>query len=110
MEAAHQEYEDRLAFMASAITNPEPESDPRPNNDDDKPTTESAAYVTMERMAASETFAPGRIENQCASDKHVNMYKDEKRKEVWLLSKGDNHIMPKGYRNGRVRWWSHECP
>ena len=24
------------------------------------------------------------------------MYKDEKRKEVWLLSKGDNHIMPKG--------------
>ena len=28
--------------------------------------------------------------------KHVSMYKDEKRKEVWLLSKGDNHIMPKG--------------
>jgi hypothetical protein len=24
------------------------------------------------------------------------MYKVEKRKEVWLLSKGDNHIMPKG--------------
>ena len=24
------------------------------------------------------------------------MYKDEKRKEVWLLSNGDNHIMPKG--------------
>ena len=24
------------------------------------------------------------------------MYKDEKRKEVWLLSKGENHIMPKG--------------
>ena len=24
------------------------------------------------------------------------MYKDEKRKEVWPLSKGGNHIMPKG--------------
>ena len=30
LEAEHQEYEDRLAFMASASTNPEPETDPRP--------------------------------------------------------------------------------
>ena len=43
-----------------------------------------------------EAFAPGLLENQCPSEKHVSMYKDEKRKEVWLLSKVDNHIMPKG--------------
>jgi hypothetical protein len=43
LEAEHQEYEDRLACTASASTNPEPESDPRPNNDDDKPTTDSTA-------------------------------------------------------------------
>ena len=50
----------------------------------------------MESLAALEAFAPGLLENQCASDKRVSMYEDEKRKEVWLLSKGDNHIMPKG--------------
>ena len=46
LEAEHQAYDDRLAFMASVSTNPEPESDPRPNNDNDKPTTDSTAYVT----------------------------------------------------------------
>ena len=58
--------------------------------------TDSNAYVTMESLVALEAFAPGLIESQCASDKRVSMYKDEKRKEVWLLSKGSNHIMPKG--------------
>ena len=100
MEAEHQEYEDRLAFLASASTNPGPEIDPRPNNDDDKPTTDNTAYVTMESLAALEAFAPSLIDNQCASDKHFSMYKDEKRKEVWLLSKGGNHIMPKGTMMG----------
>ena len=96
-EAEHHEYEDRLAYIASAITFSEPEVDPRPVNDnDDTSKADSSAYDTMESLAALEAFAPGLLENQCASDKHVSMYKDEKRKEVWLLSKGDNHIMPKG--------------
>ena len=66
MEAEHQEYGDRLACMASASTNPEPELDPRPGNDDDKPKTDSVAYVTMESLVALEAFAPGVIETQCA--------------------------------------------
>ena len=49
----------------------------------------------MEILAASEAFAPSLIENQCAGDKHVTMYKDERRKEVWILSKQDAHIVPK---------------
>ena len=97
LEAAHHEYEDRLGFMASAITFSEPQVDPRPVNDNDNTSkADSAAYVTMESLAALEAFAPGLLENQCASDKRVCMYNDEKRQEVWLLSKGDNHIMPKG--------------
>jgi hypothetical protein len=96
LEAEHREYEERLAFMASASTKPEPESDPRPGNGDDKPKADSTAYVTMASLAALEAFAPGLIENQCTSNKHVSMYKDEKRREVWLLSRGDDHIMPKG--------------
>ena len=50
----------------------------------------------MESLAALEDFAPSLLNNQGASYKHASMYKGEKRKEVWLLSKGDNHIMPKG--------------
>ena len=49
----------------------------------------------MESLAALEALAPGLIENQCSGDKHVTMYKDDKRKEVWLLSKTDDHIVPK---------------
>ena len=56
----------------------------------------SLQLTTLQGPAALEAFAPSLIENTCASDKHVSMHKDEKRKEVWLLSKGDNHIMPKG--------------
>jgi len=48
LEAEHHEYEDRLAFVASAITFSEPEVDPRPVNDnDDTSKADSAAYVTM---------------------------------------------------------------
>ena len=54
----------------------------------------------MESLVALDAFAPGLSENHCASDKHVSMYNDEKRKEVWLLSKGDNHFMPKGTITG----------
>ena len=50
----------------------------------------------MESLVALEAFAPGLIENQCGGDKHVTMYKDEKRKEVWLLSKTDDQIVPRG--------------
>ena len=35
LEAEHQEYEDRLACMAFAITAPEPDIEPRPVNDND---------------------------------------------------------------------------
>ena len=52
-------------------------------------------YVTMESLSSLAAIAPGIIGNQCAGDKHVTMYKDEKRKEVWLLSKNDDHILPK---------------
>ena len=47
----------------------------------------------MESLSALEAFAPGLIEHQCAGDKHVTMYKDERRKELWLLSKTDYHIV-----------------
>ena len=95
--------------MASAITGPEPESVPRPVNDNgDTSKADSAAYVTMESLAALEAFALGLLDNTCAPNKHVSMYKDEKRKEVWRLSKGENHIMPKGtvmggYGGGHMR-------
>ena len=100
-----------MAFRASAITAPEPESDPRPVNDNaDEGKADSTAYDTMESLAAWEAFAPSLFENPCASDKHVSMYLEEQRKEVWLLSKGDNHIMPKRTIMGRkVWWWSHGC-
>ena len=46
----------------------EPEVDPRPvNASDDTSKADSAAYVTMESLAALEAFAPGLLENQCAS-------------------------------------------
>ena len=109
LEAEHREYEDRLAFMASASTNPEPESDPRPGNDDDKPKADSIAYITMESLAALKAFAPALIENQCASAKHVSMYKDEKCKEV-APKQGRQPDHAQGYHNVRVWWWSHECP
>ena len=87
MEAERHEYEDRLAFMASAITCSEPGVDPRPVNDNaDTSKADSVAYLTMESLGALEAFAPGLLENQCSSDKHVSMYKDEKRKEARLLS------------------------
>ena len=79
--------------MASAITTPEPDIDPRPVNDnDDTSNADSTAYVTTESLVALEAFDPGLLANQCASDQHVSMYKDEQRKEVWLLSKGDTMV------------------
>ena len=97
LEAKHQEFEDMLAFMASPIkpNAADPQMDPRDKPEDNTP-PESSDYVTMESLVALEAFAPGLIENQCSGDKHVTMYKDEKRKEVWLLSKTDDHIVPKG--------------
>ena len=61
----------------------------------------------MESLVALEAFAPGLIENQCAGDKHVTMYKDERCKEVWILSKQDDHIVPKatifgGFGSGSI--------
>ena len=61
----------------------------------------------MESLAALEAFAPGLIEHQSSGDKHVTMYKDDKRKEVWLLSKADDHIVPKatifgGFGSGQM--------
>ena len=68
LEAEHQEYEVRLAFMDTATTTPEPDSDPRPVNDNDGASkVDSTAYVTMESLVALEAFAPGLSESQCAS-------------------------------------------
>ena len=50
----------------------------------------------MESLAALEAHAPGLLEHQSVGDKHVAMLNDEKRREVWLLSKHSDHIMPKG--------------
>eukprot|EP00975_Prorocentrum_lima_P047912 10020762-Prorocentrum_lima.AAC.1 len=57
------------------------EKDPRDGAGPEPPTAESVDYVTMESLAVLEAFAPGLIENQSAGDKHVTMYKDERRKE-----------------------------
>ena len=98
LETKHREYEDMLAFLAVS-PNPNPdgaEKDPRENDIAEPPKTQGEDYVTMESMSALEAFAPGLIEQQAAGDKHVIMYKDDKRKEVWLLSKNDDHIVPKG--------------
>ena len=102
LEMKHQEYEDLLAFMAAPMdASPSvTEKDPRDGAGPEPPTAESVDYVTMESLAALEAFAPGLIENQSAGDKHVTMYKDERRKEVWLLSKNDDHIIPKGTHLG----------
>ena len=85
----------------------EKEQDPREIEGGATPKPDSTDYVTMETLAALEAFAPGLIENQRAGDKHVTMYKDDKRKEVWLLSKNDDHIVPKaticgGFGSGHV--------
>lgn len=96
----HQEYEDRLAFMSLAVTNPELETVPTSSADGGSSTTASIAYVTMESLAALEAFAFGRSENQFASDKHVSMYKDKAHKDLWLLSEGDDHIVSKGIVQG----------
>ena len=88
-----------MAFMATP-TNPNPATlglDPRERDGADPPNTESD-FVTMGSLSALEACAPGLIENQCAGDKRVTMYKDEKRKEVWLLAKADDHIVPKARR------------
>lgn len=96
LEAKHREYEDVLAFMVTP-SNPNPaEENKDPREDTEKSNTQSTDYVTMESLAALEAFAPGLIDNQCANDKHVTMFKDEKRKEVWVLTKTDDHIIPKG--------------
>ena len=110
MEAKHRDYEDMLVFMAT-LTKPDSDdlqNDPRGNSEAEASiNSESVDYVTMESLAALEAFAPGLIENQCSGDKHVTMFKDEKRKEVWLLSKNDDHILPKatilgGFGSGHV--------
>ena len=87
-----------LSFMASpAGPARDPLEDPR-----EGPNPESLApkpicdLITMESLAALEAHAPGLLEHQAAGDKHVTMLKDEKRREVWLLSKHSDHIMPKG--------------
>ena len=101
LEAEHQKYEDLLSFMASSTPNPQSvdaEEDPREDagaGTAGTPNQESVDYVTMDSLSALEALAPGLIEHQCAGDKHVTMYKDERRKEVWLLSKLDDHIVPK---------------
>ena len=98
LEAKHKDFENVLEFMATQAS-PNPASsdqDPREDSGASPPNQESVDFITMESLAALEAFAPGLIEHQCGGDKHVTMYKDEKRKEVWLLSKTDDHIVPRG--------------
>ncbi len=102
LEMKHQEYEDLLAFMV-APTDSTPaamEKDPREDASTEAPQAKSVDYVTMESLPALEAHAPGLIEHQSAGDKHVTMFRDEKRREVWLLSKSDDHIVPKGTHLG----------
>ena len=74
----------------------DPVADPRENPNPDSCATEPKDSPTMESLAALEAHAPGLLEHQAAGDKHVTMLKDEKRREVWLLSNHSDHIMPKG--------------
>ena len=76
----------------------DPVTDPRENPNPDSSATESKPndLPTMESLAALEAHAPGLLQHQSAGDKHVAMLKDDKRQEVWLLSKHSDHIVPKG--------------
>ena len=101
LEKKHREFEDMLSFMAAPGPQaPGAEDDPRgkdgPNGEhvDDPPP--EGNYVTMESLSSLEALAPGLIENASLSDKHITMYKDDNRRELWLLSKGDDHIVPRG--------------
>ena len=109
LETKHTEFEDILAFMHTP-QNPEPEgkTDPRepPPNPEEQPKMD---LVTMESLSALEAHAPNLIESQCAGDKHVHMFKDEKRAEVWAVSKNDDHILPKGTIFGGFGS-GHVCP
>ena len=97
LEKSHREYEDVLSFMASGIPNVAEgdKEDPRENEAKVPPEEKLADYVTMDSLAALEAFAPGLIEHQCFGDKHVTMYKDVQRHEMWLLAKNDDHIVLK---------------
>ena len=95
LEVKHKDFEDRLSFMASpAGPVKDPATDPR-----EEPNPEGGApedLPTMDSLAALEAHAPGLLQNQSAGDKHVTMLKDDRRREVWLLSKHSDHILPKG--------------
>ena len=77
------------------LPKPEHDHDPRPDPAPVPPEDPPADYPTMESLAALEAFAPGLVEHQTFADKHVTMYKDVGRKEMWLLAKHDDHIVPK---------------
>ena len=97
LEVKHKDFEDILSFMAlPAGPGTEPETDPRGGPNGIGPDTESHVTPTMESLAALEAHAPGLVEHQAAGDKHVTMLKDDKRQEVWLLSKNGDHTLPKG--------------
>ena len=95
LEVKHKDYEDMLSFMASAAgPATDPVTDPREDPNPDSSATED--LPTMESLAALEAHAPGLLENQSAGDKHVTLLKDERHREMWLLSKHGDHILPKG--------------
>ena len=99
------EFEDCLAYMAIGGSVVE-EVDPRPsaNPEGDTPPVDLPKF---DSLAALEAHAPNLLTCQAAADKHVTLLKDDARKEVWMLAKNDDHIVPKhtlvgGYGGGQV--------
>ena len=107
LEREHGQFEDLLSFMATAI---QPGStgegeDPRDPQGEDK--TETQEFIKFESLAALEAHAPNMVEHGAMGDKHVTMLKDDQRGEVWVIAKGDDHILPKatclgGYGGGNL--------
>jgi len=94
LEKDHLKYEELLAFMATGSAPVDDPIDPRDVESEEAAATASSDLITFESEAALRAHAPDLVEIATMSDKHVLLLKDQARREVYLLSQKDDHILP----------------
>ena len=91
IEEEHKSYEDLLSFMATKSAPPMDPNDPRGEEGADPKPQED--LITFESEAALKTHVPDLVESTAQNDKHITMLKDPKRREVFFVSRQDDHII-----------------
>ena len=112
LELQHKAYEEKLAFMADddirkgeGADDPRPDDDPKPVDPEKEGATEWVKFDTLEALR---NHAPSLTSHPAMGDKQVTLLRDDKRGELWVMSKDGDHTLNKnivlgGFGSGSLK-------